>query len=220
MAPEDQETGHILCAACNKHLTAAHTQSKKHTGYLSNIDETRFAAPLMPLSFCCLRPESYRLKGLHCLHLGSLMRVLKRMSYTSCIFKSLFWSRILSIPIQLLQLRQRSNGFALNDPTGCVCRSWRWTVPSPEFQHELPVKLRSRARRDRAENLGHLPGQVWKTWGYQRPSTAPTDLQTFLESSFGSIKKKVKTALEQQFLCKKSWKVFTNLRTRFRLVWY
>mmetsp|Transcript_3211 Transcript_3211/g.5415 ORF Transcript_3211/g.5415 Transcript_3211/m.5415 type:complete len:277 (+) Transcript_3211:181-1011(+) len=35
-----QETGHILCAACNKHLTAAHTQSKKHTGYLSNIDAT------------------------------------------------------------------------------------------------------------------------------------------------------------------------------------
>lgn len=35
-----QDTGHILCAACNKHLTAAHTQSKKHTGYLSNIDAT------------------------------------------------------------------------------------------------------------------------------------------------------------------------------------
>lgn len=34
-----ESSGSVICAACNKHLTAAHSESKKHKGYLMDINE-------------------------------------------------------------------------------------------------------------------------------------------------------------------------------------
>ena len=36
----DEQNSFVLCAACNKHMNAAHILSKKHQGYLGNIQET------------------------------------------------------------------------------------------------------------------------------------------------------------------------------------
>eukprot|EP00434_Breviolum_minutum_P039864 symbB.v1.2.035406.t1/scaffold4761.1/size49086/2 len=35
-----ESSGSVICAACNKHLTAAHSESKKHKGYLMDINGT------------------------------------------------------------------------------------------------------------------------------------------------------------------------------------
>ena len=49
----------MVCAACNKHLTAAHSESKKHKGYLTDINEAwqkiqpALSGRLMFVDICC-----------------------------------------------------------------------------------------------------------------------------------------------------------------------
>ena len=115
------------------------------------------------------------------------------MSYTSCIFKSLFWSRILSIPfhsyptfatqatLQWIRIERpdwlclqilEMNGPFTRVPT-------RTAREAPKSGPGLSREFRPSPRTG-AKNLR------------QRPSTAPTDLQTFLERFFLFNKEKGK----------------------------